>query len=229
MNAWNCILINAAQEPADHSFLGGVPRLPLGTEVPVCSLCGREMSFLFQIAFPEGHIWSGRTLALFFCLDCFGHEYCIPEMPKGPLRQAHLPEGFLDGYQRNFRILVFDTAEGVSAGHSQSRVAFQRLEMTLHSRNDKDAPFTLGGRPIWVMHQDETPSDYAGRPLKLLFQIKEYFRFPKREDALPQADAFAPSGLSPFPWYNVFARDQIYFWGTADGGEPKVYISVQSS
>lgn len=229
MRAWNVNILKVSQEVSDNSFLGGTPKLPPGTELPVCSLCGHELSFLFQIAFPEGHIWSGKTLALFFCLDCFGHEYCIPELPKGPLKQAHLPEGFLDQYQRNFRVLVFDTVEGEPFDGCCPRVPFQRLEWVPSSRNDKDVPFTLGGRPVWVMHQDERPSDYAGRPLALLFQIAEGFRFPKLEDAPPQANAFSPTGKSPFPWYDLFARDQIYFWGTADRGEPKVYISVQRS
>ena len=62
---------------------------------------------------------------------------------------------------------------------------------------------------------------------ELLFQIKEGFQFPKCENAPPQASGFYPDKRSPFPWYDLFARNRIYFWGTDARKDAKVYISVQ--
>lgn len=230
MKAWNCQLIEAPQSGEERSFVGGTPRLPAGTEAPVCTLCGKKMTFFFQVAFPQGHPWAGTSLALFYCLDCFGHAYCIPELPAGPLKGARVSESFLESYQRNFRVLVFDTGEGVPWQGSPQRIPFHRLDMEAASRCFREAVFTLGGKPIWIMRKDETPACCGeDRPLVLLFQIKEDYKFPRLEGAAPQASPFAPGGLSPFPWYDLFARDRIYFWGTADSGEKKVYISVQSN
>ncbi len=229
MSAWNGQLQETTQTPEMDSFVGGTPKLPAGTKPPVCSLCGKEESFLFQVAFPAGHPWAGRSLALFFCLDCFGHKYCIPEMPPHTtLAGAEIPEGFLDRYQRNFRVLVFDTADGVPMEGFQRRAAFREIVWT-KERQSASADFLAGGKPVWIMGQDETPGLYAGEhPFQLLLQLREDFRFPREEGAPAQYSPFAPGNLSPFPWYDLFARDRIYFWGTEAGGEPKVYISVQA-
>ncbi len=227
-NIWNCILETTEQNPAHDSFIGGIPKLPHDTTNPVCSLCGHEMSFMFQIAFPDDHFWAGKTLALFFCLDCFGHEFCIPEMPQGDsLYHVEIPEGFLDSYQRNFKVLVFDTKDGVPCNDYCERVAFRKIDFTAEEKNSEEAEFTVGGRPIWLMGR-ETPGNYASnQKLKLLFQIREDFKFPKLEEAAPQADEFSKTKLSPYPWYDLFARNRIYFWGTNPKKDPKVYISVQ--
>lgn len=229
MSAWNGQLLEVPQTPEADSFIGGVPNLPAGTRPPVCSLCGGEMSFLLQAALPPGHPWAGRSLALFFCLDCFGHQYCIPELPPHTtLAGADIPEGFLDRYQRNFRVLVFDTDQGVPARGFQRRVAFRELRWT-KGRQSAKADFLAGGRPVWIMGQDETPGLYAGEhPFCLLLQLREDFRFPREEGARAQYSPFTPDHLSPFPWYDLFARDRLYFWGTEANGEPKVYISVQA-
>lgn len=227
-NIWNCTLENLEQNATHDSFIGGIPKLPLSTTNPVCSLCGHEMSFMFQIAFPDDHFWAGKTLALFFCLDCFGDEFCIPEMPQGDsLYHVEIPEGFLDSYQRNFKVLVFDTKDGVPCNDYCERVAFRKIDFIAEEKNSEEAEFTVGGRPIWLMGR-ETPGNYASnQKLKLLFQIREDFKFPKFEEAAPQADEFSKTKLSPYPWYDLFARNRIYFWGTNPKKDPKVYISVQ--
>ena len=228
-NVWNCTLETIEQNPMHDSFIGGIPKLPLGTANPVCSLCGHEMSFMFQIAFPEGHFWAGKTLALFFCLDCPGGEFCIPEMPQGEsLYHVEIPEGFLDSYQRNFKVLVFDTKDGMPCSDYSERVAFRKINLVSEEKNSKEAEFTVGGRPIWLMGR-ETPGNYASnQKLKLLFQIREDFKFPKLEEAAPQADEFSKTKLSAYPWYDLFVRNRIYFWGTDPKKDPKVYISVQT-
>lgn len=144
-NIWNCILETTEQNPAHDSFIGGIPKLPHDTTNPVCSLCGHEMSFMFQIAFPDDHFWAGKTLALFFCLDCFGHEFCIPEMPQGDsLYHVEIPEGFLNSYQRNFKVLVFDTKDGVPCNDYCERVAFRKIDFIAEEKNSEEAEFTVG-------------------------------------------------------------------------------------
>ena len=228
-NIWNCTIETVAQQDLDDLFIGGIPKLPPELSIPTCTLCSQKMSFMFQVAFPKGHIWEGKTLALFYCLDCFGHRFCIPEIPLGSsLYHVEIPAGFLDSYQRNFRVIVFDTADGVLLKNDCERVAFRKIAFHASDKNDKEATFTFGGKPIWIMGKNETPGNYATtEKLKLLFQIKEGFQFPKCENAPPQASGFYPDKRSPFPWYDLFARNRIYFWGTDARKDAKVYISVQ--
>lgn len=100
------------QNVSFDSFTGGYPKLPKELEIPTCQLCGKEQAFHFQLAFPEDHSWSGRSLALFSCISCSRENRLIPEMLKLGLKGAHIPKGFLDRYQKNFRVLVFPTEEG---------------------------------------------------------------------------------------------------------------------
>lgn len=65
-NIWNCTIETVAQQDLDDLFIGGIPKLPPELSIPTCTLCSQKMSFMFQVAFPKGHIWEGKTLALFY-------------------------------------------------------------------------------------------------------------------------------------------------------------------
>ena len=70
MKSWRAALQNGAvQTGEENSFIGGKPKLPPGTEIPKCTLCGRELTFFFQIAFPENYPWAGKSMAVFDCTD----------------------------------------------------------------------------------------------------------------------------------------------------------------
>lgn len=103
---------NQKQNESDLSFIGGQPCIPPSIEMPVCELCGAEQTFFFQVAFPEGHVWQGLSMAVFACTSCAHEEYLIPEMLQGALPNADIPEGFLDSYQRNFKIIFLIQIKG---------------------------------------------------------------------------------------------------------------------
>lgn len=67
-----------------NSFVGGKPKLPMDITIPRCSLCNNELTFLFQVDFPLGHDWYGKSMAVFFCTATFHNQYCIPMFPKVP-------------------------------------------------------------------------------------------------------------------------------------------------
>ena len=231
MKSWRAVLQSGAvQTGEENSFTGGKPKLPPGMEIPKCTLCGRELTFFFQIAFPEGHPWAGKSMAVFDCTDTWHGDFCIPELPKGPsLNKIDITADFLSQHQRTFRVLTFDTEAGAVVEGYQDRILFQPLDITPEGKTDRSWDFVLGGRPVWIMGKPEKPASIAGvkKPL-LLTQVRENFRFPIHPDAPKAADPFTPSGRSPFPWYSLFTGNRVYFWGAADGGREWIYVSVQS-
>ncbi len=70
---WHSILRPGVQG-YNTSFIGGKPCLPSSVSLPVCKICGEPLTFFFQVAFPEGHIWAGKSLAFFFCSSYQKHE-----------------------------------------------------------------------------------------------------------------------------------------------------------
>lgn len=226
MKSWRAEL----QSGEEDSFIGGKPKLPIGMEIPRCTLCGGELTFFFQTAFPAGHPWAGRSMAVFACTDTWHGDFCIPERPKGAVRHnIDITADFLSQYQRNFRILLFDTEQGVVLETYQERIRYQPMVIAAEDRTDRSWDFVLGGKPVWIMGKPEKPASIAGveRPV-LLMQVRETLRFPICSDAPRAADPFAPSGRSLFSWYDLFIGNRIYFWGTMNGGRAWIYVAVQS-
>lgn len=226
MKAWRLEAVrDCAQTEEWDSFIGGKPKLPPGTDIPKCELCGKELTFMFQTAFPQGHMWAGKSMAVFYCVESWHDAYCIPELPQ---QRADISEEFLRTYQRNFRVIVFDTPLGKTAGAYREKVAFQALRPVPETRTKREWDFVMGGRPIWIMGIPERPNSIAGieKPA-LLLQVKEGFRFPVLPAAPKQANPFAPGGRSLFPWYDLFVSNRVYFWGVQQNGTERVYISVQ--
>lgn len=210
-----------------NSFVGGKPKLPMDITIPRCSLCNNELTFLFQVDFPLGHDWYGKSMAVFFCTATFHNQYCIPMFPKVPdLFGANISSEFLQRYARNFRTIVFDSEKGVMREDYEEKVAFKILKMRSKNVVDRDVPFSLGGEPIWIMGVDETPSSIDGKELTLLMQIKEDYLFEAIPSAPPQATIMNSHRRDGK--YELFAADRIYFWGVKDKSIPLIYISVQA-
>lgn len=117
------------QNEKDLSFIGGLPRLPLNIELPKCSLCNEQQTFIFQISFPDEHIWSGLSMAVFACTSCAKEGYFIPEMLKGQLKDINIPKGFLEKYQCNFKTLVFKTEEATIRTDYREKVKFKKWKV----------------------------------------------------------------------------------------------------
>lgn len=212
----------------DHSFIGGLPRIPEALELPTCRLCGSELTFFFQVAFPQDHVWANLSMAVFACTSCAHEEHFIPEMLEGPLPGVDIPENFLTVYQKNFRILVFKTDEGRLRKDYTEKVAFKRWHLVSSSRaNARETK--IGGQPGWLL-DDEAPATYNHTtPMSFLMQLQEDFTFDKLPDAPPQITLGLTQEpeASNDPYYELFLGNNLYFFGTKDSEEPLVYILTQ--
>ena len=228
MTNWNLeIMDGLKQTEEERSFIGGKPNIPPEIVIPQCSMCNSELTFMFQIEFPMGHSWHGKSLAVFFCTTTFHDEFCIPEFPDvQDLFGVDITADFLRHYARNFRVIVFDTAKGKVRENYEEKVAFKKLRISSTNCIDSRAIFVLGGDPIWIMGIDETPRSIDGREPTLLLQVKEDFLFQTIESAPPQETIM--KALREDGNYQLFASDRIYFWGVKDKSIPLVYITVQS-
>lgn len=219
----------AGQDDGQLSFIGGLPRLPARIGVPDCRLCGQPQSFLMQVAFPEGHAWSGLSLAIFACTTCVDEDHLIPEMLTGPLPGADIPGDFLESYQKNFRFLVFETGAGAVRRDYAERV--RHIPLTLTSADNPAAPGNkVGGAPNWML-EDESPATRDGRDeMIFLMQIEEEFAFPLVEGAPPQIEMDYLAGTtapSPERCYRLFIGNAIYLFGVRDRDGPLVYAITQ--
>lgn len=214
------------QAENDLSFVGGLPRIPEGEEMPSCRLCGAQLTFFFQVAFPEDHVWANRTMALFACTSCAHEDHFIPEMLDGPLAGADIPEHFLTSYQKNFRILVFDTDRGVVRSEYEPKVAFKRWKLVSSQAGAQE--HKIGGEPNWLL-EDEAPATYRQTvPMFFLMQLLEGLTFEKLPEAPPQMTLGLTGEQEPSrdPFYRLFLSNNLYFFGTEDG-EPLVYVLTQ--
>lgn len=216
------------QSEGDLSFIGGHPRIPETMDIPVCRLCGAELTFFFQIAFPQDHAWADLSMALFACTSCAHEEHLIPEMLEGPLPGVDIPEDFLESYQKNFRVLVFKTEEGRFREDYEEKVAFKRWNLVSSPKvNARD--HKIGGKPNWLL-EDEAPATYNQTvPMVFLMQILEGFTFDKLPDAPPQMTLGLTGEPEPSdtPYYELFLSNNVYFFGTKGGNERLVYIITQ--
>lgn len=216
------------QKDSDLSFLGGFPRIPASTEIPICQLCGAEQTFFFQVAFPEGHTWQHLSMAVFACTSCAHEEYLIPEMLDDSLLDVDIPEGFLDSYQRNFRIIVFETKEGLVRKEYTEKVQFKRWNLKQTAKNDTSEN-KIGGHPSWLL-DDETPATYNSTvPMFFLMQLLEDFKFDIVQGTPPQIIIGLRGNSEPSKhnYYELFLANNLYFFGTKNRTEPLVYIVTQ--
>jgi hypothetical protein len=229
MNGYLLVNDDSQEAQDDHvmSFVGGFPSLPADRELPTCARCGATLTFFFQVTFPSDHFWSGYTMAMFACTSCAHEDYAIPEMLPGPLRGAVIPKGFLETYQRNFAVVVFDSRDGVLRHDYTQKIRFRAWKLVPAS-NPGEAHDKVGGEPSWFL-DDEAPSSYDGKPMSFLMQLGEGLRFDILPTAPPQVvlDLRFEPEPSPDPWYSLFLQNYLYFFGTCDRDNPHVYILTQ--
>lgn len=213
----------AEQDPDALNFIGGRPRIPRDVALPGCRLCSNELTFYFQVLFPREHPWSDQILAMFACTRCDIRGYMTPPMPKN--RQV-LPPGFLDEAQVNFRTIVFSVQQaGELRDDYVPRIRYERLTLKATKRVNTRKT-RIGGVPFWHI-RDDTPESYQESHFTFLLQIEPDWPFAKLPEALPQAE---------FPWlanspgyrtdglYMIYSGLPLYFFGTLDLDEPKVYL-----
>lgn len=214
------------QTSSDRSFIGGHPVIPRDTPIPDCALCNQAQTFFFQIAMPDDSVWPQRTVAVFACTSCAQEDYLIPEMLPGSLPDIDIPVSFLLSYQRNFRFLVFPSANGVLRQEHPARVAFRRLKLEASSDPLVDG-MKVGGYPNWIL-EDESPISYADKtPMRFLFQLPLGYSFATVDGAPPQAQIDWGLPVSPRRHYELFIGNAAYFFGTQPPADPLIYVITQ--
>jgi len=214
------------QDTKAKSFVGGIPKLPKGTNLPTCSLCNSAETFFFQIAFPDDHPWKGVTLAMFACTSCTHEDFLIPEMLTIKLKGAIIPHGFLQTYQRNFHTFVFQTHTGVLVSDYDEKIIFREI-IFRHTKSNRQEFGIIGNGPDWIL-EDESPSTYEGKEMLFLLQIHFENQFEIMADSSKQIELSLKGTPepSPFGYYQLFIGNEIYLYGSKKP-ENNVYIWTQ--
>jgi hypothetical protein len=213
----------------EDSFVGGKPKLPSGTDLPNCGLCGASQTFFFQTAFPADHAWAGLSLAVFQCTSCANQDYLIPEMLPGVLRGADIPSDLLAKYQKNFRFHVFATEHATVVACYREKVVFQPLRL---EEDEKTRGIgSIGGAPIWILEDESPATCNSVIPMHFLLQIQDGVEFQIVSGAPRQIELGLTGAQiqSAMPFYQLFIGNAIYMFGTEDRRRPLVYAITQTS
>jgi len=212
----------------EGSFIGGVPVVPSNVETPICQLCSSRQTFFMRIKFPEGHLWQGHGLSVFYCVDCEDPDHLIPKIyasrtPKTKgINGTKIPSGRLIDDQINFSFLI----DAGQLNFQQNRPPRIQLATLTGSRRKRGAQVSFV-KPRWEMG-DEAPAGYGNEPLFFLFDFAP-FTFQRAENAPPQInwdwwkECQAPSSE---PTYSLFVQNHLYFFGTVSPSN-EIYCLVQ--
>jgi hypothetical protein len=212
-------LLELFQSTAIGSFIGGYPLTPENFNLPFCKHCQKPMTFYMQIQFPNDHAWALKTLSIFSCTHTEENEF--PEMSSDLL---NLPDYFLDTYQKHFQFFVFSESEILHINYQyQPIIKFLPLEIKkINNRRYKKSK--IGELPNWTLG-DDTPQSYMGSRLTFLFQLESDFVFPRlpfAEKQVVRKFMYQQSGF--IENYQLFSGLPLFFFGTLDLQEPKVYV-----
>ena len=237
---WYSILTSIEQKDDDSdSFIGGKPCIPADILLPTCKVCGEPLTFFFQVAFPKGHMWEGKSLAFFFCTSTYykhdAHEWFPPILLANDGEDVSFKELESNSYQTLFKVYFFDTKNGVLREDYHEKVMYHRIDWKPGRRRDKKIPIILAGEPIWMdSFQRERPKSCGGKNMELILQVADYFNFEKYPDAPPEMkksyiankNSFQPRKENNYTLFCDFNR--VFLWGTNDKEEPVFGINVQS-
>ena len=223
MCAYELIRHTSVEQTEDNlSHIGGLPNLPPNQELPKCKLCHSSMTFFFQIEFPKRHAWTGRVMVVFECTSCAVRGYLTP--PMAPNR-IHIPDYFLDEYEKNFCVINFEKKHAVVRREYTPVLKYESIELKLKTASARITK--VGGKPNWHIAND-FPESYLGSRFVFLMQIWDDWEFSKTKEAPLQTE---------YPWlgdpyrrdgkYALFGGLPLYFFGTLDLEQPKVYLMNQ--
>ncbi|MGY2293636.1 hypothetical protein ACW9H6_28295 [Pseudomonas sp. SDO528_S397] len=207
------------------SHIGGAPILPKGVATPK-SDNGIPLTFFFTIQFPEGHTFYGYALSFFCATDEFDEDFSIPEMLDVVLKGAIIPDGFLNVYQKFFKVYLFKVEDAVAL-EPQSNIARQYL--TFSDDEVSDIFGWIGKVPKWLL-EDESPSMYEGQNLDFLFQVKKDQVFEILNSAPPQKEVNIFGGEKDREQRNYFFfnKNEVFFFGVfSKSPNDNVYIITQ--
>jgi len=221
------------QEGTVNSFVGGIPKLPLSIRLPITKETNTQMTFYFQYEFSVNHIYYGYVISVFASTDFAHDDYTIPEMLDGELKGVDIPKGFLDTYQRYFKVFVYKNEDYPLRNDYQPVLNFYPLK----SSDDEppiDAEHRIFGKtdsnPSWLL-DDESPATYdKSSEMSFLLQVCEGYEFEKLSTSPRQkvpCGEFGEKLCDSFgDEYELFNSNEIYFFGT-DDERKKIYIITQ--
>ena len=156
-------------------------------------------------------------------------DYTIPEMLKTSLKDADIPAGFLEEYQKYFKVFIYPQGSYDLRQDYKQQVAFHQLHISDDFTNGENKQLfaNIGDEADWMLG-DESPSTYNKKTkMSYLFQTKEGYEFETIDNATKQKVLWGHNLKdSPIPEYSLFNSNEIYFFGT-DDIEKKVYILTQ--
>jgi hypothetical protein len=214
-------------EPTSLSHIGGYPNLPANILLPTCKFCDAPMTFFFQLEFPKKHDWFGKIMAVFACTSCTRDKG--NHLPAVSSNFKQIPDGFLNDYQDSFKIFVINK-EGDNVIRTDYTPKISPERVSLQSLNGRNPKITrIGGQPNWRISND-FPEQYMGSRFTFLMQIWDDWGFKKLPDAPPQAIFSFLNPSKKFrndDSYFLFLGLPLYFFGTLDLEQPKVYVLNQ--
>lgn len=142
------------------------------------------------------------------------------------LKNAVIPNHFLENYQEFFKVYLFKT-ENATTLETQSHIKLQHLAFS-----DKEAGNVfgwMGDSPKWLLG-DESPSLYEGQHLSFLLQVRKDQVFDVLDSAPSQKEVNIFGGEKDRKERNYFFfnENEVFFFGT-DSKLPDnaVYIVTQ--
>ena len=236
---WHSMLKKTRQGNAT-SFIGGKPCIPKDELLPVCKVCGEPLTFFFQVAFPKQHMWAGKSLAFFYCTESYHKHDANRQFPPYITAKEsdlfNIPDGEINPeiYQTLFRVIFFNTADGVLREDYTEKVAYKKITWMLGNISRRRIPIIIAGDAIWSSQFGrERPASYEGKPMHLVLQVADNFNFEKLPDAPPEMEKtfmpdppFKPREENDYTFFYDFNR--VYLWGTAEPDHPSFWLNVQN-
>jgi hypothetical protein len=225
--------ITQEQDKKANSFIGGIPKLPKNFDLPITKDTSTPMTFFYQYEFPQDHLYAGFTISIFAPTDGMHEDYTIPEMLKSPLFGTDIPKGFLDEYQKYFKVFIYKNGDYPLREEYSPNLAYKTLYTT---KEFSESNSVLFGRvektPEWYL-DDESPATYnTHTKMIFLFQTQIDYGFEKLPTA-PRQKVLSFSGDSKTDVedayteiYRLFNANEIYFFGTKND-DKKIYIITQ--
>lgn len=189
--------------------------LPIGTPLPTCKHCSRELLLFLQFALPTElglPFVSGSRLSIFMCSE---HNE-IPSFDQ----LTQLVDDYWDNTEGNwFGLLVKPSDERIVSG--PELLEHQALSLDV-APDDSNYFIAVSGQPKWVQDSEEFTCS-CGAPMQFVCQISDSYKFQPLPNAPEQPDSCYSEG------YVLFLGNETYVFACPRQCNPRaVWITVQN-